>query len=113
MGSRMSRRHRTTVRHLLDSHAWRAVTEAGPYCLRPWTPGFAIRGHNSVLGRYGDMAGRKLTVTREAARRFLVSRHCLAPPRAVQGGMEAVMEVVRRLGSIQLDPVAVAGRNHD
>jgi len=59
------------------------------------------------------MAGRKVTVTRDAARRFLVARHCLAPARSIQGGTEAVMEVVRRLGSIQLDPVAVAGRNHD
>jgi uncharacterized protein YcaQ len=54
-----------------------------------------------------------LSVSKEAARRFLVRRQLLAPPRALKGGPEAVMEVVRRLGSVQFDPLAVAGRNHD
>jgi uncharacterized protein len=52
-------------------------------------------------------------VTAEAARRFLVARHRLAPARAVGGGPGAVLEVLRTLGSIQFDPIAVAGRNHD
>jgi uncharacterized protein YcaQ len=52
-------------------------------------------------------------VTRDAARRFLVARHFLAPARAVPGGADGVLAVIRRLGSIQYDPVAVAGRNHD
>jgi uncharacterized protein len=52
-------------------------------------------------------------VTAEAARRFLVARHFLAPARSVAGGLEAVMQVFRRLGSIQFDPITVAGRNHD
>ena len=52
-------------------------------------------------------------VTAETARRFLVSRHYLAPARALAGGPEAVLEVIRKLGSIQFDPIAVAGRNHD
>jgi hypothetical protein len=54
-----------------------------------------------------------LKVTAEAARRFLVSRQLLAPPRSLEGGPDAVLEVLRRLGSIQLDPIAVAGRSHD
>jgi uncharacterized protein YcaQ len=54
-----------------------------------------------------------LKVTPEAARRFLVSRHFLAPARSLEGGPDAVLEVIRKLGSIQFDPVAVAGRNHD
>lgn len=54
-----------------------------------------------------------MKVTAEAARRFLVTRHLLAPARSVEGGPDAVLEVVRRLGSIQFDPIAVAGRNHD
>jgi uncharacterized protein YcaQ len=49
----------------------------------------------------------------EAARRFLVARHFLAPARSVGGGPVGVVEVLRRLGSIQFDPIAVAGRNHD
>src|SRR5439155_1016299 len=52
-------------------------------------------------------------VTPEAARRFLVTRHFLAPARSLAGGPEAVLEVIRKLGSIQFDPIAVAGRNHD
>jgi uncharacterized protein YcaQ len=52
-------------------------------------------------------------VTTEAARRFLVARHALAPPRSLTGGPAAVLEVIRKLGSIQFDPIAVAGRNHD
>jgi uncharacterized protein len=51
-------------------------------------------------------------VTAEAARRFLVARHFLAPARSLTG-LDGVLEVFRRLGSIQFDPVAVAGRNHD
>src|SRR5919198_64276 len=48
-----------------------------------------------------------------AARRFLVARHFLAPARSLDGGPNAVLEVFRRLGSIQFDPLAVAGRSHD
>ena len=54
-----------------------------------------------------------MTVSAEAARRFLVARHFLAPARSVAGGADGVLEVLRRLGSIQFDPIAVAGRNHD
>jgi uncharacterized protein len=54
-----------------------------------------------------------MRVTVEAARRFLVARHYLAPARALEGGPDAVLEVFRRLGSLQFDPIAVAGRNHD
>jgi uncharacterized protein len=52
-------------------------------------------------------------VTAEAARRFLVARHFLAPARSLEGGPSAVLEVFRRFGAIQFDPIAVAGRNHD
>jgi hypothetical protein len=49
-------------------------------------------------------------VTADAARRFLVARHLLAPARSLDGGPDAVLEVFRRLGSVQFDPLAVAGR---
>jgi uncharacterized protein len=52
-------------------------------------------------------------VTAVAARRFLVARHFLAPARSLEGGPDAVLEVFRKLGSIQFDPLAVAGRSHD
>jgi uncharacterized protein YcaQ len=52
-------------------------------------------------------------VTAEAARRFLVARHLLAPARSLAGGRDGVLEVFRRFGSIQFDPIDVAGRTHD
>jgi uncharacterized protein len=54
-----------------------------------------------------------MKVTADAARRFLVARHFLAPARSLAGGLDGVLEVIRKLGSIQFDPIAVAGRNHD
>jgi uncharacterized protein YcaQ len=48
-----------------------------------------------------------------AARRFLVARQMLAPARSVDNGPDGVLEVFRRLGSIQFDPIPVAGRSHD
>jgi len=47
------------------------------------------------------------------ARRFLVLRHLLAPPRGLPAKPESVLRVVDRLGSLQFDPLEVAGRNHD
>jgi hypothetical protein len=52
-------------------------------------------------------------VSAEAARRFLVARHLLGPARSLEGGRDAVLEVLRRFGSIQFDPIDVAGRTHD
>jgi uncharacterized protein len=52
-------------------------------------------------------------VTGQDARRFLVARHFLSPARSLDGGTDGVLEVFRRLGSIQYDPIAVAGRTHD
>jgi uncharacterized protein YcaQ len=54
-----------------------------------------------------------MQVSAEAARRFLVSRHFLAPARSVQGGENGVLAVIAKLGSVQCDPLAIAGRNHD
>jgi uncharacterized protein len=54
-----------------------------------------------------------VTVPADAARRFLVARQLLAPARSLKDGPDAVLEVFRRLGSVQFDPLAVAGRNHD
>ncbi len=52
-------------------------------------------------------------ISAAVARRFLVLRHFLAPPRALPANPSAVMTVVDRLGSLQFDPLEVAGRNHD
>jgi uncharacterized protein YcaQ len=52
-------------------------------------------------------------VSATAARRFMVLRHGLTPPRALPPEPASVMSVVGRLGSLQFDPLEVAGRNHD
>ena len=50
----------------------------------------------------------------EEARRFLIARHGLAPPRALPAEPESVLRVVERLGVLQFDPLEVPGaRNHD
>jgi hypothetical protein len=54
-----------------------------------------------------------LAITAAVARRFLVRRHLLAPPRSLPATPESVLAVVKRLGSLQFDPLAVTGRNHD
>ena len=52
-------------------------------------------------------------VSARAARRYLVHHHLLTPPRALPAEPASVMRVVDRLGSLQFDPLEVAGRNHD
>ena len=52
-------------------------------------------------------------IDRATARRFLVRRHLLAPPRSLAPGPASVKRVFERLGSIQFDPLEVTGRNHD
>src|SRR5512133_2352438 len=52
-------------------------------------------------------------VARPVARRFMAIRHLLAPPRWLPAEPESVLRVVDRLGSLQFDPLEIAGRNHD
>jgi uncharacterized protein len=52
-------------------------------------------------------------LTRAIARRFFVLRHLLAPPRSLPAEPESVLRVVDRVGSLQFDPLEIAGRNHD
>jgi uncharacterized protein len=54
-----------------------------------------------------------LRISAAAARRFLVRRQMLAPPRALPGGLDGIRAAFARLGSIQFDPLGVAGRNHE
>ena len=54
-----------------------------------------------------------LEIRRAVARRFLVLRHFLAPPRGLPAQPASVMRVMDRIGSLQFDPLEVAGRNHD
>ncbi len=55
-----------------------------------------------------------LQISAAHARRFLVTRHLLAPPRALPAEPASVLAAVERLGSLQFDPLEVPGaRNHD
>ena len=49
----------------------------------------------------------------QAARRFLVERHLLTEPRSQEASLDGVRATIARLGSVQFDPLGVAGRNHD
>ena len=70
-----------------------------------WTASATARGARCSVG--------EVKVANEDARRFLVTRQLLAPARSLEGGPDAVLAVFRRLGSLQLDQVAVAGLSHD
>jgi uncharacterized protein YcaQ len=60
------------------------------------------------------MSSPALSIAADHARRFLVTRHLLAPPRGLAAEPESVMGVVERLGLLQFDPLEVPGaRNHD
>ena len=59
------------------------------------------------------MSTAERPIDRAVARRYLAIRHFLAPPRSLPAGPAGVMAVFERLGSIQFDPIDVAGRNHD
>jgi uncharacterized protein len=53
-------------------------------------------------------------ISADHARRFLVRRQLLDPPRTLPAQPESVLRVVDRLGSLQFDPLEVPGaRNHD
>ena len=54
-----------------------------------------------------------MKVSAEDARRFLVARQLLGPARSLEGGVDGALEVFRRWGSVQFDPLSVAGRSHD
>ncbi len=64
-----------------------------------------------IVGRMPSPA--PIRIEAATARRFLVRRHALAPARALTGGADGVAALVDRIGSVQFDPIAVAGRNHD
>ena len=53
------------------------------------------------------------SLDRATARRFLVLRHFLTPPRSLPPDPASVLTVIDRLGSLQFDPLDIAGRNHD
>jgi uncharacterized protein YcaQ len=57
---------------------------------------------------------RTLAITADQARRYLVQRHLLDPPRSLPASPASVLAVIQRLGSLQFDPLETPGaRNHD
>src|SRR5690348_16938127 len=54
-----------------------------------------------------------IVISEAQARRFFVRRHFLAPPRSLPPEPASVLTVIDRFGSLQFDPIDVAGRNHD
>jgi uncharacterized protein YcaQ len=73
----------------------------------------ANRSRPGTILSYDRRVTPALAVPAAVARRFLVLRHHLAPPRSLPPEPASVMRVFDRLGSIQFDPLEVAGRNHD
>jgi uncharacterized protein YcaQ len=81
----------------------------------------AGRVHASAAGRQPaapDPAPRgpapePLAISGDVARRYLALHHFLAPPRSLPSGASGIMAVFERLGSVQFDPIEIAGRNHD
>lgn len=66
------------------------------------------------MRRAADKPMPPLTLSAAQARRFLVRRHLLAPPRSLPSAPASVLAVVERLGSLQFDPLEIPGaRNHD
>src|SRR4051812_40096075 len=63
--------------------------------------------------RYHLPVPRPLTVDRATARRFLVTRHFLPPPRTLPADPSSIKTVMDRIGSLQFDPLEITGRNHD
>jgi uncharacterized protein YcaQ len=59
------------------------------------------------------LTAEPLEISRVVARRYLVLHHLLAPPRSLPAGDAGILAVFDRLGSIQFDPIEIAGRNHD
>ena len=54
-----------------------------------------------------------MKVTAESARRFLVTRQLLAPARSLKTRARRRARCLPRFGSVQFDPIAIAGRSHD
>ncbi len=74
----------------------------------------ALRHQLSGIAPYhAPVTHQPRLVSARTARRYLAHHHLLAPPRSLPAEPGSVMRVIDRLGSLQFDPLEVAGRNHD
>src|SRR6476661_7066331 len=95
--------------------------EPGPLLTSDGMFGNSVQFGRPTLYRVASASGSRtigpvtptLELDRATARRFLATRHLLAPPRSLPPDPASVMRVVERLGSLQFDPLEIAGRNHD
>ena len=71
----------------------------------------SVDHHPNVVGQARD--GEPRLISPAVARRYLAIHHFLAPPRSLPAGRDGIVAVFDRLGSIQFDPIEIAGRNHD
>lgn len=53
-----------------------------------------------------------MTLSKAHARRFLLAHHALWPPRQIQD-KAGILDIFRRVGCIQFDPIDIVGRNPD
>src|SRR4051812_4813287 len=108
-------RIRTEIRTSSALRARRASSSRGPAptSARRASARSAAARIGCTLGVPRRLASLPVKVSAEDARRFLVARQMLAPARALQGGRDGALEVFRRWGSVQFDPIPVAGRSHD
>lgn len=65
-----------------------------------------------MAGEMNTKRSKKLDLTREEARRFILRHQGLLPPRAA-AGKEGILALLERVGCIQFDPLDVVGRNAD
>jgi uncharacterized protein YcaQ len=59
-----------------------------------------------------ELPAPSISISNTDARRFMLSHHCLWPPRNL-GGKTGILDYIRLVGSIQFDPINVVGRNPD
>ena len=54
----------------------------------------------------------RMTLTKQEARRFLLTHQHLWPPYAIEG-KSGIVQYIRHVGCIQFDPLNIVGHNHD
>lgn len=55
---------------------------------------------------------KKLTITRQQARRFILAHQGLWPPYELEG-KSGILEYIRRVGCVQFDPLNIVGHNQE
>jgi uncharacterized protein len=80
---------------------------------RPIIDDMAVAMEAPPSSSHASSPAAAIEISPEVARRYLALHHFLTPPRSLPSGPEGILAVFERLGSLQFDPIEVAGRNHD